>query len=617
MARKKRIDAKAPTEALEARCENSATLASPNAQDASQATQSAPEGPSAPVATPQSTEERLKADFRVFAWAIWKHLGLPEPTPVQLDIALYLQHGPRRRIIEAFRGVGKSWLTVAYVLWRLYRTPDEKIMVVSASKVRADDFSTFCLRLIQEVPFLHHLQPDPSRGQRESKIAFDVGPAKASKDPSVKSVGITGQLTGSRADLIIPDDVEVPGNSMTQGQRDKLAELVKEFDAVLKPNGEIIYLGTPQTEQSLYLTLSTRGYEVRIWPARYPTEDKLKGVYLDRLAPFIKKRLEADPGLAGRTVEPLRFTDVDLLEREASYGKAGFALQFMLDTSLSDGDRYPLRLRDLLVMHLDNEQAPVSLAWGASPQGLINDLDQVGLNGDRWYRPIFTAPEFAPYKGSVMFIDPSGRGKDETSWAVVKLLHGFLYLTEVGGTLKGYEDETLQAIADCAKRQKVNHIRVEPNFGDGMFTKLLTPFLRRTWPVVVEEVRSVGQKERRVIDTLEPVMMQHKLVVSEQVVREDLKERYQDLPIEQQMQYRLFYQLTRITKDRGALAHDDRVEAVAGAVAYWVEQMAADHQTMVDQHKEEALKKELERFMDNVLNNSSRSAPNALEEFLC
>lgn len=148
-------------------------------------------------------EEKLK-DFRYFLYLIWKHLDLPEPTPVQVDIASFLQHGPKRKVIEAFRGVGKSWITAAYVLFRLYHDPQLKILVVSASKERADNFSTFTLRLINDIPWLEHLRP--KQGQRNSKISFDVGPAKPDQSPSVKSVGLFGQLTGSRADIIISDD---------------------------------------------------------------------------------------------------------------------------------------------------------------------------------------------------------------------------------------------------------------------------------------------------------------------------------------------------------------------------------------------------------------------------
>lgn len=547
-----------------------------------------------------ATEKRAKDDFRVFLFLIWKHLGLPFPTEVQYDIAAYLQHGPRRLIIEAFRGVGKSWITAAFLLWLWYRDPDVKIMAISASKVRADDLSNFCIRLIKEVPFLNHLAP--TQDQRDSRIIFDVGPAKTSKDPSMKSVGITGQLTGSRADIILADDIEVPSNSMTQAQRDKLSELVKEFDAVLKPGGRIIYLGTPQTEQSLYLTLATRGYAVRIWPVRYPDPTRMTGVYLDRLAPWIKAALDEGKVKAGDPVEPKRFPEEDLQEREASYGRAGFSLQFMLDTSLSDADLYPLKLRDLVILSLDSTKAPMSVAWGETPDTRIQDLDQVGMNGDRWNRPIFTDKEFASYEGAVCYVDPSGRGKDETSWAIVKCLNGWLYLACVGGSLSGYDDATLSAIAKDCKTHAVHQVLCEPNFGDGMFTKMLQKTLRDIYPTTCEDAdRSAGQKERRVIDILEPVMMQHRLVVDESLVRRDSKPCYPSIPEDQQRQYRLFYQMTRLTREKGALRHDDRIEAVAGAVKYWLDHMAVDQNQKVADMKDEALRAELQRHIDHAV----------------
>ena len=156
-------------------------------------------------------------DFRSFLWYVWRHLELPPPTDVQYDIASYIQHGPRRLIVQAFRGVGKSWITSAFVLWVLYRDPQMRILVISASKERADAFSIFVKRLIADIDILQFLQPKDD--QRDSNISFEVGPAKPDQSPSVKSVGITGQITGSRADLIIPDDVEIPGNSMTEDQR--------------------------------------------------------------------------------------------------------------------------------------------------------------------------------------------------------------------------------------------------------------------------------------------------------------------------------------------------------------------------------------------------------------
>ena len=224
------------------------------------------------------------ADFRNFLWICWKHLNLPSPTPVQYDIANFVDSDIRRLCVQAFRGVGKSWITSAYVCHQLMLNPDKNILVVSASKTRADDFSTFTLRLIHEVPILQHLRP--REGQRQSKISFDVGPAKASHAPSVKSLGITGQLTGSRADLVVADDVESANNSQTQLMRDKLSETIKEFDAIIKPGGRILFLGTPQTEMSIYSALESRGYITRIWPARYPS-GRLLEAYGARLAPLV------------------------------------------------------------------------------------------------------------------------------------------------------------------------------------------------------------------------------------------------------------------------------------------------------------------------------------------
>lgn len=533
-------------------------------------------------------------DFRNFLYIVWKHLNLPDPTPIQYDIANYMQTAPRRSIIEAFRGVGKSYIAAAYTVWRLLRDPDTKIMVVSASKSRADDFSTFVQRIITELPFCNHLIA--KEGQRWSKIAFDVAPAKASGSPSVKSVGITGQITGSRADLIIADDIEVPNNSMTHTMREKLGEAVKEFDAVLKPDGSILYLGTPQTEMSLYNVLPNRGYETQIWTARYPTVEFAERAYGTKLAPLIYSRIQDNQDIAGDPTDPKRFDNEDLLERELSYGKSGFALQFMLDTTLSDANKHPLKLSDLIVYPCDSDTAPEKLIWGIFNP--LVDLPNVGLAGDKFFAPTETIGR-APYTGSVLAIDPSGRGQDETGYAVVKMLNGYLHVFEVGGLEGGYSENTLTNLAQIAAKNSVNYVLIESNFGDGMFTELLKPYLQKIHPVTIEEVRHNVQKEKRIIDTLEPVLNQHKLVMDPKVIQKDY-ESVQHLPPEKGIKYMLTYQLTRITKDRGSLAHDDRLDVLAMAVQYWVEQMAQDVDNQIKARRDELLEEELERFISNV-----------------
>lgn len=556
----------------------------------------------------------LAADFRNFVYALWNHLNLPDPTDLQYDIALFLASGPRRRVVEAFRGIGKSWLTAAYVLWRLYRNADERVLVVSASGPRADAFSVFVRRLIDEVPWLQHMRPDPDQGHRDAVTAFDVAGSAPHQAPSVKSLGITGQIAGSRATIIVADDVEIPKNSLTVLMREKLSEAIKEFDAVLIPGGEVIYLGTPQTSQSIYNSLTARGYTIRVWPARYPKEPEKYG---GRLAPMVAERLAADPTLSsqcagrGAPTEPLRFPDLDLMEREASYGRSGFALQFMLDTSFSDANRFPLKLSDLMVMDLDPEMGPVKVAWSSSPEYALKDVECVGMDGDRYYKPFYVSRDdkgvvLSPYTGIVMYIDPSGRGADETGYAVVAMLNGFLYLLDAGGLSGGYDDVTLTTLASVAKRCKVRHVVIEDNFGDGMFTKLFQPHLLKVgYPVACEGVHVSGQKEQRICDILEPVMNQHKLVVNRKLIDRDLQVAL-DVEDDRKREYMLFWQMTHIQRIPKALRHEDRLDALAGAVKYWVDQMGKDDRRLEEEHRERLLDVELRRFMKAAKKSTGR-----------
>jgi len=531
-------------------------------------------------------------DFRNFLYLTWRHLRLPEPTPIQYDIADYLQRGGQRCIISAFRGVGKSWITASFVLWRLLLDPNINILVVSASKNRADDFSTFCLRLLSEMPILKHLYPKGD--QRQSKISFDVATATASQQPSVKSLGITSQLTGSRADLIIADDVETSGNTQTQSMRDKLSESIKEFEAIIKPDtSRIIFLGTPQTEQSIYNKLQERGYKIRYWSARYPTEKQLV-TYNANLAPIILNTWALE--IVGKPTDPTRFDEKDLLEREASYGRIGFNMQYQLDSSLSDLDRYPLKLSDLSVMTLNPDNAPEKVIWASSPELKHNDLPCVGLQGDGYFRPMQTQGAWIDYTGSVMSIDPSGKGKDETAYTVTKFLNGNIYLLDVGGFNSGYSEHTLTKLVQIAKKHKVKKLLIEENFGQGMFNELLKPYLIKEYPCTIESIRQQSNKHRRILDTLEPLMAQHRLVVCPTVIRKDYDETNAMYPQETALRYQLFYQISRLQKGVHTLTQDDRIDALQMSCYYWVQQLAKDQDLAYQHRKEDKFRMELEKY---------------------
>jgi len=539
----------------------------------------------------------LQEDFKLFLQALWDQLDLPSPTRAQYAIADYLQDGPKRLQIQAFRGVGKSWITGAFVLWTLFNDPERKIMIISASKERADNMSIFLQKLIIETPWLSHLQPK-SDDSRWSRISFDVN-CSPHQAPSVKSVGITGQLTGSRADLMILDDIEVPGNSMTELMREKLLQLCTEAESILTPktDSRIMYLGTPQTTFTVYRKLAERSYRPFVWPSRYPRKGKLSQ-YEGLLAPQIVDDIEQ--GVEEWSVtDPDRFDNNDLIEREASMGRSNYMLQFQLDTSLSDAEKFPLKMADMVITSVNPNTAPDNVIWCSDPANVIKDLPTVGLPGDYFYSPMQLQGDWSPYTETICSVDPSGRGTDETAAAYISQKNGFLYLHEMRAYRDGYSDNTLLDILRGCKKFGVTKLVIETNFGDGMVSELFKKHLQQTKQAIdVEEVRANVRKEDRIIDSLEPVLNQHRLIVDKQVIEWDYKSNPDEAP-ELRLMYMLFYQMSRMCREKGAVKHDDRLDCLAQGVKYFTDAMSISAQEAINLRKHDEWNSLLEDFLEN------------------
>ena len=541
-----------------------------------------------------NTLDLLRGDFKLFLQALWTQLDLPNPTRAQYAIADYLQHGPKRLQIQAFRGVGKSWITGAFVLWTLFNNSERKIMIISASKERADNMSIFLQKLIIETPWLSHMRPK-SDDSRWSRVSFDINCAPH-QAPSVKSVGITGQLTGSRADLMILDDIEVPGNSMTELMREKLLQLCTEAESILTPNEDsrIMYLGTPQTTFTVYKRLAERSYKPFIWPARYPRKTTN---YEGLLAPQLVEDLEK--GAEKWDVTDDRFDNEDLIEREASMGRSNFMLQFMLDTSLSDADKFPLKCADLIVTSVNPKSAPESAIWCSDPQNVIKDLPTVGLPGDYFYSPMQLQGDWDSYTETICSVDPSGRGSDETTAAYLSQRNGILYLHEMRAYRDGYSDKTLLDILKGCKKYEVSKLVIETNFGDGIVSELFRKHLQQTnQRIDVEEVRATVRKEDRIIDSLEPILNQHRLVIDRSVIEWDFRSNPDEAP-EKRLMYMLFYQMSRMCREKGAVKHDDRIDCLAQGVQYFTDAMGISAQEAIKERKRMEWNSMLEEFIDD------------------
>ena len=538
----------------------------------------------------------LQQDFKLFLQALWAELGLPSPTRAQYAIADYLQNGPKRLQVQAFRGVGKSWITGAFVLWTLFNDPERKVMIISASKERADNMSIFLQKLIIDTPWLKHLQPK-SDDSRWSRISFDVN-CSPHQAPSVKSVGITGQLTGSRADLMILDDVEVPGNSLTEFMREKLLQLCTEAESILTPKSDsrIMYLGTPQTTFTIYRRLAERNYRPFVWPSRYPRPDKLSK-YEGILAPEIQEDL--DMGAEEWAPTDDRFTNEDLIEREASMGRSNFMLQFQLDTTLSDAQKFPLKMADLIVTSVNPTTAPENVIWCSDPSKVIRDAPTVGLPGDYFYSPMQLVGEWSSYDETICSVDPSGRGTDETAAAFLSQRNGLIYLHEMSAYRDGYSDSTLLDILRRCRKYGVTSLVIETNFGDGIVAELFKKHLIQTRQHInIEEVRANVRKEDRIIDSLEPVLNQHRLIIDRGVVDWDYASN-KDSPAEERLLYMLFYQMSRMCREKRAVKHDDRLDCLAQGVKYFTDALSISAQDQIRLRKSEEWEQTLAEFLDN------------------
>lgn len=515
----------------------------------------------------------------------------------------------------AFRGFSKSWITGAYALWLLYCDPQEKVLVESGTLDRSVALTNWCLMLIVSWPLLHHLKPRPD--QRQSSKAFDVGPATPEQSPSFHAMGIGGQAVGFRATIIIPDDVETDKNSITPPMRAKIVHAVKEFDSILKPGGRIKFLGTPHDEESLYNNLPAL-YAVRKYPARYPTAEQRKR-YGDTLAPFIIAQMEKlGPGCIGQSTMPSRFSDEDLAKREMALGRSEFALQFMLDTSMADRDKYPLKLHDLLVMSCDPRRGPEAVAWSQDPENRLTDLQPMGFEGDYYFRAVVQKDvRYSPYNRVVAAIDNSGRGSDETAITVLAELNGNLFLLVCWASRGGFEPRTLMKLAQVCVQYRANEVRIESNFGDGMFAALFRPILEKAWEHSNKAARSKGedergteiveirasnlmQKEKRILSILEPLTQQHRLVVDMGVIAEDLESIQRIEGEDGRHRYSLFHQFTHLTRDRDSLDHDDRIDALAMAGGAFADILGVDPGLMAVRRSQEADDEEYERLFGDL-----------------
>lgn len=547
--------------------------------------------------------------FTPFLHDMMQELGFGT-TEIQSEIGQFLEHGPAYLMVQAQRGQAKTTITAIFAVWCLIHNPKWRVLIVSAGATQANEISTLIVKLILSTDILECLRPDRTNGDRTSVEAFDVHYSLkgVDKSPSVACVGITSNLQGKRADLLIADDVESQKNSQTAVMRSQLLNIIRDFPSICS-EGRIVYLGTPQSIESIYNSLPSSGFTVRIWPGRVPNAEQIKH-YGAALAPSIARKAKAQPelmsgsgmdGKQGAAVDTY-LTDELLLKKEIAQGQAFFQLQHMLLTALTDALRYPLKTENLIALRLDGENLPLAVVRSMDAA----NQRQVSVDGRQFTvsTALTVSKDVSTKQGRVLYIDPAGGGinGDETGIAVLDLLNSYLFLHEWTGIPGGHDKVKLDALAAFAVRWRPTVIKVEKNMGFGLFREVLQPVMKQAFdhaglPMpAIEDDLVVGQKETRIIGTLEPVLGRGALIINEDILSREADSvgRYD---INVRLTYSGLFQMSTLTRDKNSLRHDDRLDALEGAVRHFSAALAVDQTKAIEALRQ----RELAEFQRNPL----------------
>lgn len=560
---------------------------------------------------------RLGMDPLFFLHEVWTARGADSYAPIgplETHVVRFLATGPRFRGVLGFRGFGKTNLSmVVPILWRAYRDPSRRFIIVSKSEGHAKKTVQGLRELIRSVPFLRHLQP--RGGQRDAATFFDLGPGRHDRQPSISAFGVSGQLEGNRAHSLIPDDIETKRNTMTFESRSELRRLIAEFPNILYPNRphdqggsldptEIVYLGTPKHEETVYLDLAKTGiFDFRGYPIAYPSPAENTICF----APELKADLDAGRAKPGEPTCPHRFPATEIASRRAANlivkdedgEPIDFAMENMLIAKVTGEAAHPFKLRDFIVapFKLDRDKAPLSITWGTQKSG--GESTRAPIPTDALGEDCFLYPVFydqinqSSYTGTRARVDPAGTGKDKVGLAIAGHLSGFIWVKCVAGLEGGGSPETMIQIAHALRQHGATLCTVEPNFGGDSFANLLQVFCNQLtlrpgqdplfpdgWACSVELSKtSSGQKELRMIGHLKPALDAHRVVLDPAVAA--------DIDLQRQ--------ITRLTKSRESLKHDDKLEVLAAVVHDWFDQLRLDPVAAASTARQRQLDEQLER----------------------
>lgn len=185
--------------------------------------------------------------FVVF-FMMWARIMRWQVPALHIRICEWLQHcDDPVRVLMVFRGAAKSTIFAVFKAWRLYCDATRRSLVWSEDTKLAKKMTRDTLSVLRRHPLCRGLLP-----QNTGTEEFWILGAIDARNPSMGAYGVLSNATGSRADDVDFDDIEVPKNVRTAEAREKLRDRISESTHILVPGGQKTYIGTPHTHDSIY-----------------------------------------------------------------------------------------------------------------------------------------------------------------------------------------------------------------------------------------------------------------------------------------------------------------------------------------------------------------------------
>ncbi|MCB9996604.1 MAG: phage terminase large subunit [Rhodospirillales bacterium] len=457
--------------------------------------------------------ETKKVEFGVFL-ALWNQLQGQDTPVIHFRMGQWLQQAWDRKktrlLLQAFRSSGKSTIVGLFAAWLIYRQPDLRILVLAADLMLARKMVRNVKRIIERHPLTGALKPE--RADQWGADRFTVARDLELRDPSMLARGIGANMTGSRADIVICDDVEVPNTCDTAEKRADLRERLAEINYVLVPGGTQLYIGTPHSWYTIYAGQ----------PRREIGEDK---PFLDGFA-----RLKIPVLENGNSSWEERFTAEDIERIRRSAGPNKFSSQMMLEpVNIAEGRLDPAAFR--------RYEADLDYLKEIN---LLSIGDRKMISASAWWDPAFGSARGDGSVLAVVYTDETG-----CYW-----LHRVSYLKSDPSAELDEAAQQCRMAARILKELLVPSVALEIN-GIGRF---LPNILRRELalarvPCAVREITSTRPKDIRIIEAFDTVLAARMLHVHASV--------YATSFISEVQEWR-----------PGAKGgHDDGLDAVAGALS--------------------------------------------------